>query len=50
MIIENMYHLEALAELLEETWIVTKDHVLAELEIIAATKGKRLIKENKKKS
>jgi hypothetical protein len=42
--LSNAYQLEALINVLERKGILTKDEVLAELEVIAATKGKKEVK------
>ena len=40
--LSNAYQLEAIINVLERKGLLTKDEVLAELEIIAATKGKKV--------
>ena len=40
--LSNAYQLEAMINVLERKGLLTKDEVLAELEIIAATKGKKV--------
>ncbi len=40
--LSNAYQLEAMINVLERKGLLNKDEVLAELEIIAATKGKKV--------
>ena len=40
--LSNAYQLEAMIDVMERKGLLTKDEVLAELEIIAATKGKKV--------
>jgi len=38
--LSNMYHLEALTELLEEAGIVTKEQILERIKVISGNKAK----------